>query len=140
MQDESSPVGTSAVQCSANTSGVPVSLRSGRLTLPLSRQLLCFAAQDVAPDNAQSLSVTTQLYPASPVSRSSTPYFDLADFDSECSRAAKSGSPVSDVAPVVPVVLVDSVPVDVVEWGVVSVAGARRGCHGFGHVRTVVFH
>ena len=35
----------------------------------------------------------------------------------ECFRAAMSSSPVSDVAPVVPVVLVDSVHVDVVDRG-----------------------
>ena len=71
-------------------------------TLPVS--LPRFATQDVALDIALSLSVATQLYPSSPGSRSSTPCFDLADLDSECSRAAMSSSPVSDVMPVVPVV------------------------------------
>ena len=71
-QDESSPVGTSTAVSVAQYSAPR------------------FATQDVTPDNAQSLSVATQLYPSSPGSWSSTPCFDLADFDSECFRVAMS--------------------------------------------------
>ena len=45
------------------------------------------------PDTAQSHSLAIQLYPSSPWSRSSTPCNDLAEFDSENSYAAMSGSP-----------------------------------------------
>ena len=67
-QDESSPVGTSAavsvVQYSAPPAPVVCPFPSGRRrpTLPLPH----FASQNVAPDNAQSLSVATQMYPSSP--------------------------------------------------------------------------
>ena len=44
----------------------PVLLGRRRPTLPLFLPLPCFAVQNVAPDNAQSLSVATQLYPSSP--------------------------------------------------------------------------
>ena len=55
------------------------------------------------PDTAQPHSVVTQLYPSSPGSRSSTPCYDLAEFDSENSQAAMSDYPVSDVMYVVSV-------------------------------------
>ena len=116
-QDESSPVGTSTAVSVAQYSAPR------------------FATQDVTPDNAQSLSVATQLYPSSPRSWSSTPCFDLADFDSECFRVAMSSSPVSDVVPVVPVDS-RSVPVsaDFVDRGGCGVTGARRWCCVFGYV------
>ena len=99
-QDESSLTGTSEAVSFAQYSAPPASVvcpfpsSRRRATLPL--PLPHFAAQNVALDNAQSLSVATQLYPSSPGAQSSTPCFDLANFD--------SSSPVSDVAPVVPVV------------------------------------
>ena len=127
-QDESSPVGTSAAvsvaQNSAPVAPVMCPFLSGqrRLSLAVSLPLPRFATQDVAPDTAHS--IATQLCPSSPASRSSTPCFDLADFDSECYRAAMSSSPVSDVVPVAPVDLLSEtswfVPVEVVEWGVVK--------------------
>ena len=62
-------------------------------------------SQDFAltPDAAQLHSVVTQLYPSSPGSRSSTPCYDLAEFDSENTHTAMSSSPVSDVVAVMPV-------------------------------------
>ena len=73
----------------------PVLLGRRRPTLPLFLPLPCFADQNVAPDNAQSLSVATQLYPSSPGRRPHC--FDLADFDSECSQVVMSSSPVVSV-------------------------------------------
>ena len=77
----------------------PFPLGRRRPTLLVSLLLPCFATQDLAlePDTAQSHSVATQLYP------SSTPCYDLAEFDSENSCTAMSCSSVSDVVSVVPV-------------------------------------
>ena len=78
--DESSLLGTSAgvppapVKC-------PFPSNRRRQLLPLPR----FAALDPIPDNVQSPSVVTQLYPPFFEDRSSTPCFGLAEFDSECS-------------------------------------------------------
>ena len=50
------------------------------------------------PNTAQSHLVATQLYPTSPVSRSSTLCYDLAEIDWQTSCIALSGSPVSVVS------------------------------------------
>ena len=62
----------------------PSDRRRPTLTVSLPR----FATQDFAlkPDTALPHSVATQLYPSSPGSRSSTPCYDLAEFDSKNSR------------------------------------------------------
>ena len=114
MQDDSSPVATSA-----GVSVAKYSAPSAPVVCPFLRWFIgdftrtfqffesslsvnCydgrFATQDDAPDNAQLLSVAIQLYPSSPGSRWQIPCFDVADIDSECSRAAMCSSPVSDVA------------------------------------------
>ena len=100
-----------------------------------------FATQDFALDldTAQSHLVVTQLYPASPGSQSSTPCYDLAEFDTENYRTALSGSTVSDVVSVVPEdMLMDTsrfaplrpqsspVSIEAVDQGGCGVAGARR--------------
>ena len=104
-QDESSPVGTSTavsiVQYSALMALVMCQVSSSRqrpsLPVSLSLSLPRFATRDVTPDTAPSLPVVIRPCPSSSGSRLSTPVFDLAEFDSECSRAAMSSSPVSDV-------------------------------------------
>ena len=109
--DESSPVGTSTAvsiaQYSAPLAPVMCPVLSGRrrLSLPVSMSLPLprSTTRDVTPDTAPSLPVEIRPCPSSPGSRSSTPVFDLAEFDSECSRAAMSSCPVSDVVPVAPV-------------------------------------
>ena len=68
------------------------------MSLPLPR----FATQD-SLWNRIPHSVATQLYPSSPGSRSSTPCYDLAEFDLDNSRTAMSCSPVSEVVSMVPV-------------------------------------
>ena len=68
---------------------------------PLSLSLPHFATLGAAPDNVQSRSVATQLFPPFPEDWSSTPCVDLADFDSDCSWGALSSSAVPVVAPVV---------------------------------------
>ena len=100
-QDKLSPVGsTAAVSVTQyNALPAPVMCPLRQRPSPVPR----FATQDVAPDTARSISVTTQLYPLLSWFRSSNPCFDLADFDSECSCAAMSSSPVSKVVSVAPV-------------------------------------
>ena len=108
-QDELSPAETSTGVSMAQYSGPPAPVvcpfPSDRRQpiLPVSLPLPHFATQDSALDlvTAHSHLVSTQLYPSSPGSRSSTPCYDLAEFDSENPRTAMSGSPVSDVVSVV---------------------------------------
>ena len=95
-RDESLPAetstGVSVTQYGAPPAPVvgPVPSDRWRPTLPVLLLLPRFATQDFTPDpdTAQSHLVATQLYPASPGSRLSTPCFDLAEFDSETSRTA----------------------------------------------------
>ena len=71
-----------------------------RPTLPVSLPQPRFGTQDFAlqPDTAQSHSVTTLLYPSSTVSWSSTPCYDLAEFDSENSRTDTQTDPLLSAA------------------------------------------
>ena len=59
-------------------------------------------------DPAQPQLDVTQLYPSSPGSGSSTPLYDLAEFDSTISSVVMSESPVSDVASLVPCVKIET--------------------------------
>ena len=99
MLDESSPAGTSAVISMDKYSAPQVprmcsaSFCWRRPILPVSLPLPRFSTQNVASDIGQS----SQRYPLSPGSRSSTPCLDMAAFDSECSGSATMGSPVSAV-------------------------------------------
>ena len=111
MPDKSSPAGTSVVVSTDKYSAPQVPrtclVPSGwrQPILPVSLSLPRFATQDVVLDIRQLSSVTTQLYPSSPGSRSSTPCLDLTTFDSRVFSSATDGSPVSAV---------------IVDWGVVG--------------------
>ena len=98
--------GVSVAQYSAPPAPVVCPFPSDRRrpTLPVSLPLPRFTTQYFAlyPDTAQWDLVATQLYPSSPGSRSSTPCYDLAEFDSENCRIAMSGSLVFDAVSVVP--------------------------------------
>ena len=111
MHDESSPVSTLTAESVAQYRTPPApmmgSLPSGwwhpSLPASMSLPLPHFATQADAPDATQSLPVEIRPCPPSPGTRASTHCFDLAEFDSECSRTAMSSSPGSDVVPVAPV-------------------------------------
>ena len=141
MQDESSPVGTSAADSVAQYSAPPAPvvcpfpLGRRRPTLPLSLSLSLprFAAQNVAQDNVQSLSVATQLYPSSPRSRSPTPCFVWPIL-----TRSVSGLPCP--APQCPMLhrwyrwYRWTRCLRVLWTGDCSVTGAQRYCHGFGYI------